>query len=56
MVGKSVQCGASTSNVGRAWGHELMCFTKGIVTWDLSETKFLRRGDVEAGKGTSEWL
>lgn len=56
MVGKGVQCRASTSNIGQAWSHELMCFTIGISTWDLSEAKWLRRGDFEAGEGTTEWL
>lgn len=56
MVGKGVQCGASTSNIGRAWGLELVCFTKGIITRDLAEAEFLRRGHVETRKGTSEWL
>ena len=56
MVGKGVQCGASTSNIGRSWGLELVCFTESIITWDLAEAEFLRRGNIEAGKSTSEGL
>ena len=56
MVGKGVQCGASTSNIGRAWGRELVCFTKGIITRDFAEAEFLRRGNIDAGKSTSEGL
>lgn len=53
MVGKSVQCGASTSNIGRSWGLEFVSFTESInITRDLAEAEFLRCGNIEAGKGS----